>query len=117
MGTENRKRTIHIMVRVSPDEKAEIYQAASRCDLSAPAYLRELGLGYEPTSNIDRLAIEKLAHLHGDLGRVGGLLKMWLSDNSKSAYGRSLNIPELLNRLLYLQQELQQEIGDLARKI
>lgn len=113
MGTENRKRTTHIMVRVSPDEKKEIHQAAARCDLSAPAYLRELGLGYEPKSNVDVQAVEQLARLHGDLGRVGGLLKMWLSDNSKSGYGRSLNIPELVDRLLGLQQE----IGEVARKL
>lgn len=113
MGTENRKRTVHIMVRVSPDEKKEIHQAAARCDLSAPAYLRDLGLGYEPKSNVDVHAVEQLARLHGDIGRVGGLLKMWLSDNSKTGFGHSLNIPELVDRLIGLQHE----IGEAARKL
>jgi len=113
MGTENRKRTTHIMVRVSPDEKKEIHQAAARCDLSAPAYLRELGLGYEPKSTVDIQAFEKLAQLHGDIGRVGGLLKMWLADNSKSGFGRHLNIPELVDRLIALQEE----IGETAKKL
>jgi hypothetical protein len=113
MGSETRKRTTQIMVRVSPDEKEEIHHVAGQCDLSAPAYLRALGLGYEPKSNIDVQAVEQLAQLHGDLGRVGGLLKMWLSDNLKSGYGQQLNIPDLVNRLL----DLQKEIGEAARKL
>lgn len=113
MGTETRKRTTHIMVRVSPDEKKAIKKAAAFCDLSAPAYMRELGLAYEPKSNIDIQAFEKLAQLHGDLGRVGGLLKMWLSDSGKSGFGRHLNIPELIDELLVLQKE----IGEVAKEL
>lgn len=111
MGNETRQRTKHIMVRVSPDEKAEIEQAASRCDMKAPTYLRELGLGYVPKSTVDIQAFEKLAQLHGDIGRVGGLLKMWLGDSSRYAYGNHLGVPELVNRL----GELQQEIGEVAK--
>ncbi|ELU9701943.1 conjugal transfer protein TraJ [Escherichia coli] len=113
MGNETRKRTTHIMVRVSPDEKEAIIKAAEKCDLKAPTYLRELGLGYEPKSTVDAQAFEKLAQLHGDIGRVGGLLKMWLSDNSKAGFGRHLNIPELIDRLI----ELQKEIGEKAKKL
>ena len=51
MGNETRKRTTHIMVRVSPDEKEAIAQAAAKCDLKVPTYLRELGLGYAPKSS------------------------------------------------------------------
>ncbi|MGE6512535.1 plasmid mobilization protein [Vreelandella aquamarina] len=80
MGNETRKRTTHIMVRVSPDEKEAIAQAAAKCDLKVPTYLRELGLGYAPKSTVDAQAFEQLAKLYGDLGRMGGLLKMWLSD-------------------------------------
>jgi len=88
-------------------------ELASQCDLGLSTYIRQVGLGYEPKSTVDSQAVAQLAHLHGDLGRVGGLLKMWLSDNSKSHYGRSLNIPELIDKLL----SLQQEIGEVARKL
>lgn len=113
MGSESRQKTAHIMVRVSPDEKLEIKRIASQCDLKPAAYLRELGLGYVPKSTIDAQAVEKLAHLHGDIGRVGGLLKMWLSDNSKSNFGRHLNIPEMVDRL----SDLQKEIGETVKKL
>jgi hypothetical protein len=113
MGTENRKRTTHIMIRVSPEEKEKIYQSASLCDLSVPAYLRELGLGYVPKSNVDAQALIQLGNLHGDIGRIGGLLKMWLSDQSKSKYGQQLNIPKMINHL----SDLQIEIQEAARKL
>ncbi|MCC4289627.1 plasmid mobilization protein [Vreelandella aquamarina] len=111
MGNETRKRTTHIMVRVSPDEKEAIAQAAAKCDLKVPTYLRELGLGYAPKSTVDAQAFEQLAKLYGDLGRMGGLLKMWLSDGSRSAYGNHLGVPELVNRI----GELQQEIREVAK--
>lgn len=108
MGSETRKRTQHIMVRVSPDEKKVIEDAASKCDLSAPAYLRQLGLSYVPSSTVDIQAFERLAHLHGDLGRVGGLLKMWLSDPSKKGFGNHLNIPDIIEELIELKQEIRE---------
>ncbi|MGQ0333874.1 plasmid mobilization protein [Halomonas elongata] len=111
MGNETRKRTTHIMVRVSPDEKETIAQAAAKCDLKVPTYLRELGLGYAPKSTVDAQEFEQLAKLYGDLGRMGGLLKMWLADGSRSAYGNHLGIPELVNRI----GKLQQEIGEVAK--
>lgn len=113
MGSEKRVRALQIKVRVNQQELDEITKAAGSCDLKPSTFLRELGLGYEPKSTIDIQAFEKLAQLHGDLGRVGGLLKMWLSDNSKEGFGRHLNIPELVDRLI----ELQKEIGEKAKKL
>ena len=40
---------------------------------------------------LDARAIEQLAHLHGDIGRFGGLLKLWLSKKSLGKYGESLD--------------------------
>jgi hypothetical protein len=111
MGSETRKKSAHIMVRVSPEDKEQIENAAAQCDLSAPAYLRNLGLAYEPKSNIDAQAIERLAHLHGDMGRVGGLLKLWLVDELKGESAQNLNIPYLVKEIL----NLQQEIGEVVR--
>jgi hypothetical protein len=113
MGNKTRKRTMHIMVRVSPDEKEAIAQAAAKCDLKIPAYLRELGLGYAPKSTVDAQAFERLAKLHGDIGRMGGLLKMWLADGSRSAYGNHLGVPGLINRI----DELQQETREVAKNL
>ena len=113
MGSEKRVRNCRVTLRFSEDELNKITKNSKQCDLGLSTYLRELGLGYVPKSNVDAQALTQLASLHGDVGRIGGLLKMWLADKSKSRYGQQLNIPELIDRLL----DLQKEIGDVARKL
>ena len=105
MGTESRKRTQTIQIRVSPEEKKLLEEGVGRCDLSVPAWLRKLGLGHRPASHVDIQALEKLARLHGDLGRVGGLLKMWLSDRN-AEQARRLDIPDLIIQLNALRAEM-----------
>ena len=109
MGTETRKRTKHIMVRVSPEEKKLLEEGAGRCDLSVPAWLRKLGLGHRPASQVDIQALEKIAQLQGDLGRVGGLLKMWLSDRH-AAQARRLDVPDLVIQLHALQADMKAKV-------
>ncbi len=106
MGSETRQRTTHILIRVSPEEKEAIQTIANQCDLTVPAYLRTLGLGFQPHSTLDAKAFEQLAHLHGDIGRVGGLLKLWLSKKSLKAYGESLGVPDLVKQILELKKKL-----------
>ena len=43
-------------------------------------YLKTLGLGYEPKSLLDAERVGELLKACGDLGRLGGLLKLWLSE-------------------------------------
>ena len=112
MGTETRKRTKHILVRVSPEEKKLLEEGAARCDLSVPAWLRKLGLGHRPASHVDIQAVEKIARLHGDLGRVGGLLKMWLSDRN-AEQARQLDVPDLLIQLHALQADMKAKVKEL----
>ena len=112
MGTETRKRTKHILVRVSPEEKKLLEEGADRCDLSVPAWLRKLGLGHRPASHVDIQAVEKIAQLHGDLGRVGGLLKMWLSDRN-AEQARQLDVPDLLIQLHELQKDMKAKVKEL----
>jgi hypothetical protein len=59
------------------------------------AYLRNLGLGFQPHSTLDQEAILALLKVNADQGRLGGLFKLWLSGhNSPSAetlqFGRLL---------------------------
>lgn len=59
---------MHIMVRVSPDEKHTIEEQAHDAGLSAPAFLRALGLNKRVTSKADK-------HLINELRKLGGLQK------------------------------------------
>jgi hypothetical protein len=67
-------------VWVTPEEKARIERLAAASGLSASTYLRTLGLGHEPKSLLDAACVGDLLKACGDLGRLGGLLKLWLSE-------------------------------------
>ena len=112
MGSENRKRKKHIMVRVSIDEWESISAVASQCDMSVPSFLRCLGLGYQPTSTIDHQAVVELANLHGDIGRVGGLLKLWLSNEERVGFANHLNIPDIIAQLKETQKVISTRAGN-----
>jgi len=85
-----RKASTPIVVRVTPDEKAVIDALAKQAGQSTSAYLRILGQGYEPKSIIDNGKVMELARINGDLGRLGGLLKLWLSNDARTAqFGES----------------------------
>ena len=74
-----RKRQERIEVVMDASEKAEILALAEQCGLSGSAYLRNVGLGTVPRSRFDALAVRDFVKAHADLGRLGGLLKLWLS--------------------------------------
>jgi hypothetical protein len=69
-------------VWVTPEEKAAIAAKADAHSLSAPGYLRRLGLALPVESTIDQRAILDLVKINADLGRFGGLIKMWLTTNA-----------------------------------
>ena len=69
-------------IRVTAAERAAIEAGAERVQMSTAAYLRALGLGHDPPSKVDLRAIHELGRLRADLGRLGGLLKLWLTDRA-----------------------------------
>ena len=85
-----RKGSKPIYVWVTPDEKTQIEALAKQTGRSTSAYLRLLGQGYAPKSIIDHGQVMELARINGDLGRLGGLLKLWLSNDARTAqFGES----------------------------
>lgn len=76
--TRDRNRTLRVVVSVT--EREAITEAAKASGLSVSAYLRSVGLGYSPPSAYDQEAVIALLKATGDQGRLGGLLKMWLTE-------------------------------------
>ena len=82
----NRKDYQPIKVYCFPDERESIEQQARSTGLSKSSYLLRVGMGYPIRSIVDNHQVEELVKINGDLGRLGGLLKLWLS-NGKPAPG------------------------------
>lgn len=93
------RKARQLRVPVLPEEEAAIKRLAATTGLSVAAYLRNVGLGYRVHSILDNRRVEDLARISGDLGRLGGLLKLWLSDDPRTAqYGKTL-IHAILSRI------------------
>jgi hypothetical protein len=79
----NHTRAIRLKVSCSPEEKAQIVVNARAAGLSISRYLRSVGLGYKIQGVIDAELVLQLAKINGDQGRLGGLLKLWLTNSEK----------------------------------
>ena len=110
MGSETRKRTKHILVRVSPDELETITEQAKAFSYpSNAALLRDLALGIEPKSTLDQQAILDLVKVNADLGRLGGLLKHWLQSKGVEAE-QAIDIRQLLRDIERTQSVLRERV-------
>ena len=69
-------------VFVNADERATIKANAKASGLTASSYIRAASLGTQIRTVLDLEAVAQLARLHADQGRLGGLLKMYLQDQS-----------------------------------
>ncbi|MEQ1544583.1 conjugal transfer protein TraJ [Methyloglobulus sp.] len=78
----NRKSTTPIKVCCTPDERQAIADKAGQCGLSVSNFLRTVGLGSGVVSVVDHRKVDELVRINGDLGRLGGLLKLWLANEA-----------------------------------
>ncbi len=79
----NRKQTLPIKVFCNPAERQAIVEKAGHCGLSVSNFLRTVGLGIGIVSVVDHRKIEELVKVNGDLGRLGGLLKLCLANEAQ----------------------------------
>ncbi len=105
MARGTRPRQQRIEVWLNPEELVQIDANAKACGLSRSKFLRELGRGYQPNSVYDHQAIRELVKTRADQGRLGGLLKLWLSEH-KGKGTRPKNVREVLYQIESLQQQL-----------
>ena len=72
----------HLKAYVSPEEYSQVAAQAGRASLSLSAFVKAVCLAHEVKSTVDQDAILTLARMNGDLGRLGGLLKMALAERA-----------------------------------
>lgn len=99
-----RDRTRPFKVWVTPAERDQIEAKAAEAGLSVSAYLRAAGLSQHLKRVYDLEAVDQLAKVGGDLGRLGGLLKLWLFD--RRGQGAAVDVDRLLKETRALQQEM-----------
>lgn len=96
---EVRDRLRPLRVVVSQSERREIEDRAAAASLSVSAYLRAAGMGAtfrSAASSHEQVAA--LAKVNADQGRLGGLLKLWLSE--RPGQGATVrDVRTLLDRL------------------
>ncbi len=107
---KSRRRVRQVHVPVLPSEMTELKRNAGACGLSLAAYLRTVGLHYQPKGVFDTNAVLELAKVNGDLGRLGGLLKMWLTNDDRlKKIGKEEVVPVIngiLNEIVTAQTQL-----------
>jgi hypothetical protein len=101
-----RKNTAPIKVYCLPEEKGLIAANAAQAGKSASAFLLAIGQGYEVTGIVDAEKVREMARINGDLGRFGGLLKLWLTDDVRTAKFKKSTIVHLLEKIEANQEEL-----------
>jgi predicted DNA-binding protein len=103
---QQRKRTHHLRVPVFPEEQQRIEEMASQAGRSVAAYLRDVGQSYPIRGVMDYEKVRELAAINGDLGRLGGLLKLWLTNDPKTAHFGESTIRALLARIEKTQDDM-----------
>src|SRR4051794_8763176 len=109
-----RPRDRHIKVFVTNDERAAIAALAESANLSLSAYLRAAGLGQQIRSVLDVHAVAELAKVNGDLGRVAGLLKLWLAEQ-RGLGARPREVEQMMNDFRKLQKQSHEIMGRITR--
>lgn len=109
-----RPRGRRFEVWVTPNEEAVIADLAAQAGLSNSGYLRAVGLNQPVRSVVDLKAVADLAHVNGDLGRVAGLLKLWLAEK-RGQGAHPLDVESLMIEFRALQARVLDAMGRVVR--
>lgn len=105
-----RPRGQHIKVWVNNDEKAELADRAAQAGLSLSAYMKVAALIAPIRARSDLSAVTDLVRVNGDLGRVAGLLKLWLAEK-RGQSARSMDIEKVMIEFRALQASIREKMS------
>lgn len=108
--TTARRRGKPIEVWITDEEKAVITDKAKEAGMSRSGYLRALGLNTPIRSVVDLVAVADLAKVNGDLGRVAGLLKLWLAEK-RGEGANAIDVDALMVDFRELQVTVREKMG------
>lgn len=111
--TQTRKNSTPIKVYCLPDEKILIQENAEASGLSVACFVRRVAMGYQVDSIVDIKQVNELSRVNADLGRLGGLLKLWLANDPRTVDFS----PTLIRTLLAKIESTRQELRNIMDKI
>lgn len=114
-GRGTRPRGTRIDVWVTDDERADITERAEQSGMSLSHYLRAAGLNHQIRSVYDLKAVADLGKVNGDLGRVAGLLKLWLADQ-RGVGAKPADVEKMMDEFREQQTQLSAIMGRALKK-
>ena len=116
----SRRDNAPIKVYCLQTEKDEIKEQAKSVGLTMSTFLLNVGMNYQIKSILDHKKISDLAKVNGDLGRLGGLLKMWLTDDERLAHFKKhdieVTILDMMARINANQDQLRSIMTEIIKK-
>jgi len=113
-NTTARRRGKPIEVWVNDEEKATITARAKEAGLARSAYLRALGLNTPLKSVVHLGAVTDLVKVNGDLGRVAGLLKLWLAER-RGEGANAVDVESVMMEFRRLQVAIGMKMGEIVK--
>lgn len=112
-GKVNRQKPIKVYV--SDPDRVALEQRAESANLSLSAYLLAAGLNHPIRSVADADAVMDLVKVAADLGRLGGLLKLWLADKRDQG-APAIAVDKVLGETRNLQQRMMRAASQVRRR-
>ncbi|AQL36474.1 MULTISPECIES: plasmid mobilization protein [Pseudomonas syringae group] len=109
-----RRKLPPIKVWVSEEERAEIEDKARQTNMSLSAYLLAVGRNTPVRSVVDLKAVADLAKVNGDLGRVAGLLKLWLAERRGEGVN-VIDVESVMMEFRRLQVAVGMKMGEIVK--
>lgn len=106
-GRAGRLHGQRIEVWLTADEKRALGDRAAQAGLSVSAYMRAAGMNHPIQAKADIEAAAHLVKVAADLGRFGGLLKLWLSERRDEG-APAVRVSHVLDETRTLQQRMLQ---------
>lgn len=98
MGSEVRKKTEQVKIRLNQEELDFINETARSLQMTTPQYIRKVGLNYRPESKIDPRVVDELSIKHKELVDMGSILKLWLTTDDPEV-SKEIDIESLVRDL------------------
>lgn len=110
---EARRRSIHVPVR--SDELQQLRLRASGVRMPLSTYIRGRGLVFRPTVLLSPSAVQDMLDLRSEVNRLGGLLRLWITDDPRLADYPHSQVSRTVGEALRRVASLQRQIRELAQ--